>query len=154
MTYQQAALALFASLVLAGHQGQAPTAPSPSPAQAPAAKNARRPGSREVALVAKLKALLEPVGITVQWSALADPSKVKRAVYLVLHWDAYPDASEEMLPAVKVKDRPVSKVMRLEKIERRDGPLQSVYGFDLSTDQLFVAAVNAKSQLVGRLTTE
>jgi hypothetical protein len=149
MTYQQAALAAFTTLMLAGWPVQPPTAQPPAPPQAPApVARAGLPKAREEALLAKLKALLEPVGVAVEKPALADLRKVKRSINLVIDWDAYPDATEKMLPAEKVENRPVNKAMRLDKSERREDSLQPRYGFDLSTDKLFIAAVNAKSQLV------
>lgn len=150
MTYQQAALALFASFMLAGQQGQAPAAQTPAPTPVPAAPHIPMPVNREEALRAKLKALLEPLGITVEKDSLIDADKVRSVKFLTAEWEAYPGITEKMLPAEKLKDRPPAKTVRLVESKTRqfsETPMQRRYGFQLTTEELFIAAVDAKSQL-------
>src|SRR2546423_1239944 len=46
---------------------------------------------RKGRLLDKLKTLLEPLGITVDESALIDPGKVNTVRDLIIKWEAYPD---------------------------------------------------------------
>lgn len=152
MTYKRG-LFIAASLLLLVSQfsqrsGVATSAPTQSQTAPP--PTARRLVDREALLLDKLKAILEPLGIIVVESALVDAEKVRNTQSLTIHWDAYPDAAEKMLPAEKVKDRPAGRGMRLTKSQKRqysESALQRRYGFELSTDKLFIAAVDAKSQL-------
>lgn len=108
----------------------------------------KRVSSREAILLQRLRTLLEPVGISVDKSMLIDIKGVKESNELVIKWDAYPEESGDMVPADKVKNRPVGKGMRLEKVTKRKDSLEERFALNFTDEHLFIAAVDDQSRLV------
>ena len=120
---------------------------SPSREQSASPQSKKKPVDRKAMLLSKLKALLEPVGITVNQSSLIDVTKVKMTDDLTIEWEAYPDSGESLISAEQAKDRPPAKNIRLVRREKRHNSLQQHYGFDITTDDLFIVGTDTKSRL-------
>ena|SRR2546423_2194133 len=102
---------------------------------------------RKGRLLDKLKTLLEPLGVTVNKSALIDGRAINSYRQLIIEWESYPGSTQALIKEAEAKKQRPAGNMIVKEDKQHSGSLRQLNEIRFSEDQIFVIAVDANNQL-------